>query len=128
MATRKAIVLAAASVIIDEFTEEGLEVVDLVESILQTRNSDDSRTVGYVTEVVPTYCDVTFRSHFRMHKTSVEVGVYLGYIKRFIYCFMCRKGIIVNLHLGAHLLQSVIHVCLWRTTSSDSLVGRRRLV
>ena len=54
MATRKAIVIAAASVIIDEFTEEGLEIFDLVESILQTRNSDDSRIEGYVTEVVPT--------------------------------------------------------------------------
>ena len=75
MATRQPIVLAAASVIIDEFTEEGLEVVDLVESILQTSNSDDSRIEGYVTEVVPTFCDVTFRSHFRMHKTSVEVRV-----------------------------------------------------
>ena len=41
MATRKAIVLAAAYMIIDEFTE-GLEVVDLLESIMQTRNSDDS--------------------------------------------------------------------------------------
>ena len=70
MATRQPIVLAAASVIIDEFTEEGLEVVDLVESILRTRNSDDSRIEGYVNEVVPTYCDVTFRSHFRMHNIS----------------------------------------------------------
>ena len=37
MATRKAIVLAAASMIIDEFTEEGLEVVDLVEGIGYSR-------------------------------------------------------------------------------------------
>ena len=54
MATRKAIVLAAASMIIDEFTEEGLEVVDLVESILQTKNWDDSIIEGYFTEVMPT--------------------------------------------------------------------------
>ena len=52
MATRKAIVLAATSMIIDEFTEKGLEVVDLVESIMQASNSDDSRIEGYVTEVV----------------------------------------------------------------------------
>ena len=40
--------------IIDEFTEKGLYVFDLVDSILQTRNSDDSRIEGYITEVVPT--------------------------------------------------------------------------
>ena len=39
--------------IIDEFTEEDLEVVDLVESLLHTRNADDSRIGGYLTELVP---------------------------------------------------------------------------
>ena len=69
MDTRRAIVLAAASMIINKFTEEGLEVVDLVECILQTRNSDDSRIEGYLTEVVPTYCDVTFE-HPQVHKEN----------------------------------------------------------
>ena len=64
-----AIVLAAASMIINEFREEGLEVVDLVECILQTRNSDDSRIEGYLTEVVPTYCTVTF-DHPQVHEEN----------------------------------------------------------
>ena len=64
-----AIVLAAASMIINEFREEGLEVVDLVECILQTRNSDDSRIEGYLTEVVPTYCAVTF-DHPQVHEEN----------------------------------------------------------
>ena len=46
MATNKAIVLAAASVIIDDFTEENmLDVVDLVQSIL-THKSKDARRGG----------------------------------------------------------------------------------
>ena len=74
-------VLAAASMLMEEFTEEGLQVVDLIESLLQTTSTENSRIEGYVTEVVPTYCDITFKSHFRMQK------------KRFIYCFLCRKGV-----------------------------------
>ena len=64
-----AIVLAAASMIINEFREEGLEVVDLEECILQTRNSDDSRIEGYLTKVVPTYCGVTF-DHPQVHEEN----------------------------------------------------------
>jgi hypothetical protein len=71
----KAMVLAAASMLMEEFTEEGLQVVDLVESLLQTTSTENSRIEGYVTEVVPTYCDITFKSHFRIQKTTVEVRV-----------------------------------------------------
>ena len=39
------------------------------------RQPENSRIEGYVTEVVPTYCDITFKSHFRMQKTTVEVRV-----------------------------------------------------
>ena len=47
-------VLAAASMLMEEFTEEGLQVVDLIESLLQTTSTENSRIEGYVTEVVPT--------------------------------------------------------------------------